>query len=123
LHADQVEEALARAEATIELARDEVGGILGEGMARRVCGQALARLARWEEAEPHLAASVQTLLSGECRLEPARTHAVWGLICRDHGDEVSAQVHFERACAQFETSGLTYEHETVLQYLAHTVPS
>jgi hypothetical protein len=102
-------------EATVELAREVVGGILGEGLAERGGGQALARLARWEEAETRLAASVETLLSGECRLEAARTHVVWGLVCRDRGDDVSAQAHFEQACAQFEASGLTREHETVLR--------
>ena len=69
----QVEEALARAEATIALSREEVGGILGEGLAQRVWGQALARLERWEEAERHLAESWQILLSGENLLEAART--------------------------------------------------
>jgi tetratricopeptide (TPR) repeat protein len=122
LHTSRVEEALARAQATIELARDEVGGILGEGMAQRVCGQALARLGRWEEAERHLGASVQTLLSGECLLEAARTQVVWGLVCRDHGDETSAQAHFEQAATQFEASRLTHERETVEQYLAHAAP-
>jgi tetratricopeptide (TPR) repeat protein len=123
LAAGCVDEALARAEATIELAREAVGGLLGEGMAERVWGQALARLSRWEEAEMHLAASVETLLSGECRLEAARTQVVWGLLCRDHGDRASAQAHFEQACAQFEASGLTRERETVQNYLAHMVQS
>ncbi len=86
LAAGQVEEALARAQAAVELAREEVGGLLSEGMAERIWGQALARLSRWEEAQRHLDVSIQTLLSGECLLEAARTHVVWGLLCRDHGD-------------------------------------
>jgi tetratricopeptide (TPR) repeat protein len=114
----QVEEALARAEATIELARKEVGGTLGEGIAEQVKGQALARVACWEEAERHLAASVRVLLSGEARLEAARTHVVWGIVCRDHGDRASARAHFEQASAQFEASGLAREHETVQQHIA-----
>jgi tetratricopeptide (TPR) repeat protein len=121
LAAGRVEEALARAEATVELAREEVGGILGEGLAERVCGQALARLGRREDAETHLAASVQTLLSGECLLEAARTHVVWGLLCRDHGDDASAQTHFEQAATQFDASGLTHERAPVQEYLAHAV--
>ena len=123
LAAGRVEEAIARAEATIELAREEVGGILGEGMAQRVWGQALASLARWEEAERHLAESWQTLLSGESLLEAARTQVTWGLLCRDHGYRASAQAHFEQAAAQFEASGLTRELETVHSYLAHMVQS
>jgi len=114
----RVEEALARAQAAIALAREEVGGILGEGMAQRVWGQALARLSRREEAETHLAASWQTLLSGEALLEAARTQVAWGLLCRDRGDTVSAQEHFESAAAQFKASGLTRELETVQSYLA-----
>ena len=114
----RVEEALARAEATIELSREEVGGILGEGLAQRVCGQALARLERWEEAERHLAESWQILLSGENLLEAARTQVAWGLLCRDRGDLASARGHFEQAAAQFETSGLTREVESVWSYLA-----
>src|SRR5207253_781556 len=107
LAAGQVEEALARAEATVELAREEVGSILSEGMAERVRGQALARLSRWEEAQQGLDASVQTLLSGEAVLEAARTNVVWGLLCRNHDDRAGAFAHFVQASAQFESSGLT----------------
>jgi tetratricopeptide (TPR) repeat protein len=117
LAAGQVEEALARAEAVVELA-NEVGGILSVGIAQRVWGQVLAHLSRWEEAEIHLVESWQTLLSGEILLEAARTQVVWGLLCRDRGDLVSAQEHFEQAAAQFEASGLTRELETVHRYLA-----
>ena len=123
LAAGRVVEAIARAEATIELSREEVGGILGEGIAQRVWGQALGRLARWEEAERHLAESWQTMLSGESFLEAARTQVTWGLLCRDHGDRASAQAHFEQAPAQFEASGLIRELETVHNYLAHMVQS
>ncbi len=117
LAADRAEEALAHAEAVVELA-NEVGGILSAGIAQRVWGQALARLARWEEAERHLAESWQTLLSGEILLEAARTQVAWGLLCRDHGVTVSARGHLEQAATQFEASGLTRELETVQSYLA-----
>ena len=120
LSAGRVEEALAHAEAVVELA-NEVGGILSAGIAQRVWGQALARLARWEEAERHLAVSWQTLLSGEILLEAARTQVAWGLLCRDRGDVASAQRHLEQAAAQFETSGLTNELETVHRSLAQMV--
>jgi hypothetical protein len=116
-----VEEALACAKVTAALAREEVGGILGEGLAERVRGEALARLSQWEEAEPHLAASVRTLLSGECRLEAARTQVVWGLLCREHGDRAAAQAHLEQACAQFEASGLGHEREVVQGYLSQLI--
>ena len=121
LSAGRVEEALACAEAVVELAR-EVGGVLSAGLSHRVWGQALARLARWDEVEAHLAASVQTLLSGESLLEAARTHVAWGLLCRDRDDQASAQGHFESAAAQFEVSGLTRELEMVRHYLAQMGP-
>jgi predicted ATPase len=80
--------------------------------------QALAHLSRWEEAEMHLAANVQTLLSGEILLEAVRTRVALGLLCRDCGDLTSAHGHFEQAAAQFEASGLTRELEAVHSYLA-----
>ncbi len=121
LSASQVEEALACAEGAQELAT-EMGGVLSAGLAPRVWGQALARLARWNEAEAHLAASVQTLLSGESLLEAARTQVAWGLLCRERGDQASAQGHLEQAAAQFEASGLTRELEMVRNYLAQLGP-
>jgi hypothetical protein len=96
----------------------EVGGILSAGLAQRVWGQALAKLARREEAEAHLSESWQILLSGENLLEAARTQVSWGLLCRDRGDQASAQEHFESAAAQFEASELTRELELVRHYLA-----
>ncbi len=113
----EVDAALSRAEAAIELARTEVGGLLSEGMARQVCGLALVRLGRWEEAEAQLAASIETLLSWGSRLEAARTHVAWGWICYDRGDRTNAQAHFEQAAAQYDASGLTQDHETVQRYL------
>jgi tetratricopeptide (TPR) repeat protein/transcriptional regulator with XRE-family HTH domain len=117
LAAGRLEEALARAEEAVELAR-AVGGVYSEGIAQRVWGQALACLSRWEEAEMHLKASVQVLLSGEVLLEAARTQVAWGLLCCDRGDLASAQAHFEQAAAQFEASGLMRELEIVGNYLA-----
>lgn len=117
LSAGRVEEALVRAEAVVERIQEE-GGILSAGLAQRVWGQALARLARWEEAEAHLAESWRILLSGKNMLEAARTQVAWGLLCRDRGDRASAQGHLEQAAAQFEASGLIHELETVQSYLA-----
>lgn len=117
LAAGRVEEGLTRAEMAVELAR-VVGSNLSEGLAHRVWGQALACLSRWEEAERHLKASVQVLLSGEVLLEAARSQVAWGLLCRDRSDPASAQEHFGQAIAQFEASGLTRELEIVRRYLA-----
>jgi transcriptional regulator with XRE-family HTH domain/tetratricopeptide (TPR) repeat protein len=117
LAAGRIEEGLTRARSAVEIAR-AVSGNLSEGIAQRVWGQALAHLSRWEDAERHLKASVQVLLSGEILLEAARSQVAWGLLCRDRGDLTLAQGHFEQAAAQFETSGLTKELETVQSYLA-----
>ncbi|MBE3560315.1 MAG: AAA family ATPase [Ktedonobacteraceae bacterium] len=119
LAAGRVDEALAHARATVELAREEVGSFLSEGIAERVLGQALAHRSRWEEARAHLAASVQAFLAGEALLEAARTQMVWGLLCRDHGEEAEALAHFEQALARFKSAGLTRACQTAQEYLAH----
>ena len=66
----------------------EMGGIFGEGLARRVWGQALAALMpqQRDEAEAQLAESLRLLESGQSRLEAARTHVAWGAGGRDRGE-------------------------------------
>jgi hypothetical protein len=76
----------------------------------------LACLSRWEEAEAHLAASVEILLSGEALLEAARTQVIWGLFYHSRGELASTQEHFEQAVAQFEIFRLTRELEAVQRY-------
>jgi transcriptional regulator with XRE-family HTH domain/tetratricopeptide (TPR) repeat protein len=115
LAAGRVEEGLARAEAAVALAR-AVGGILSEGLAQRVWGQALASHSNWEEAEMHLSASVQALLAGGVLVEAARSQVAWGVLCRDRGDLASAQQHFALAAAHFAASGLIGDLETVRRY-------
>ncbi len=105
LAAGRVEDELSRAEAAVELARS-VDGVYGEGLAHR------------EEAEIHLATSVQFLESGEVFLEAARTHVVWGQICRKRGDMDLALEHFGKAVVQFEDAGLARERERVRGYMA-----
>jgi hypothetical protein len=57
----------------------------------------------------HLNASVQSFEHGENWLEAARTHAAWGSICRERGDEAAARSHLAPAAKQFAASGLTIE--------------
>jgi tetratricopeptide (TPR) repeat protein len=129
----QIETALDMAQRAVGLA-EEVDGIQGEGLARRVWGQALAgpapsaprgpsacpdtaqdhmpevlEASRWDEAEAQLAASLRLLLSGHLQLEAARTHLAWGTICRDRGDPDAARAHWEEAAAQFAESELPWE--------------
>jgi class 3 adenylate cyclase/predicted ATPase len=114
-----IEEALALADRAIGIAQ-EMGGILAEGMARRVRGKALAALTppRWDEAEADLAESLRLLESGQNRVEAARTYLAWGSVCRDRGDLAAAREHWEQAAAQFEASGLVQELERIRALLA-----
>jgi tetratricopeptide (TPR) repeat protein len=118
LAAGRVEEARSLAEVAVELARS-VGSAYSEGLAQRVWGQALAEASppRWEEAEAHLAASLQTLESGEAFLEAARTQVVWGQVCRKRGDRDAAHAHFGKAVVQLKDAGLTHQRERVLGYM------
>ena len=83
----------------------------GEGVAQRIWAQALveASPASWEEASIHLTASLRTLEAGDALLEAARTHVVWGRLCRQFRDLASASEHFEKADVQFERAGLAVE--------------
>ena len=113
-----VQEASALAERAVAIAQG-VGGIIAEGMARRAWGQALAALAQpvidksdepqWDGAESQLAESLRLLEEGQARLQAARTHVAWGAVCRDRGDLIAAHAHWERAVAQWESSGLAHE--------------
>jgi DNA-binding SARP family transcriptional activator/tetratricopeptide (TPR) repeat protein len=106
----QMQEATALSERAVGIAQ-RMGSIFAEGLARRAWGQALAAVEhpRWKEAEAQLAHSLRLLEEGQCRLEAARTQVAWGIVCRDRGDLTGAQAHWERAAAQWETSGLEHE--------------
>jgi tetratricopeptide (TPR) repeat protein len=102
-----VEDAISLAQQATNIAQ-ATGGLLGGGWAHRAWGRALARLTppRWDEAEAHLAESLHLLEAGDARLEAARTHVVWGNICRERGHHHAAREHFEKASAQFKVSEL-----------------
>jgi hypothetical protein len=126
----QVRTALSMAKEAVELAQ-EVDGIEGEGLARRVWGQALAQLmpggrsapsAYKEEAQAQLAASLRLFGSGQLRLEAARTHLAWGIVCRDWGDPDAARAHWERAAAQWVQSDLPWERSRVQALIASLAP-
>jgi len=87
------------------------GGIFYTGLAHRFCAQALAQSTpeSWGEIEDHLTASLRLFEEGDAKIETARTHFAWGKILRERGDANSARAHFEKAAAQFETSGLPRE--------------
>jgi tetratricopeptide (TPR) repeat protein len=117
--AGRIEEALALAEQAKEIAR-KMGGIWAGGMARRVWGQALASFKPgcWEEAKVQLSESLRMLESGQHRLEAARTHVAWGIVCREQNDLSAARKHWEKAAARYEASGVARELEYVCGLLA-----
>jgi class 3 adenylate cyclase/tetratricopeptide (TPR) repeat protein len=119
LGSGRLDEALVLAEQAVTMAQ-KAGGILAEGIARRLWGQALGSFEapRWDEAEIQLAESLKVLESGQNRLEAARTHRVWGLLCHDRGNLASASEHWQKAAALFAASGLTRELAEVRELLA-----
>jgi tetratricopeptide (TPR) repeat protein len=98
LNAGRPEEAIARVAAAIERAR-AIGGIFGEAVAQRIWGQALAQAqpSAHEEADLHLATSLDLFGQGGCKLEVAHTHSAWGVLLRDRGDLTAAEEHFGHA--------------------------
>lgn len=115
---DLFDEALALAQQSVNTAR-VMGGVWGEGVARRIWGQVLSahEPPRWDEAEEQLAESLRMLESGQNHLEVARTQTAWGNMSRKRGDLASARKHWEQATAQLEASGITHEVEEVRSLL------
>jgi len=113
------EKALALAQKAVVIAQ-EMGGLWGEGIARRVWGKALTAQPspQWDEAEIQLAKSLRVLESGQIRPEMARTHLVWGSICHHRSNVVVAREHWEQAAVLFEACGITQELENVRKQLA-----
>ena len=107
LNAGRPEEAVARVGPAIEKAR-AIGGIFGEGLAQRIWGQALAQLepTGHEEVDLHLATGLRLFQEGDCMLEVAHTHAVWGVLLRDRGDLPGAADHLAQAADLFKAAGL-----------------
>jgi tetratricopeptide (TPR) repeat protein len=110
LNAGHPEQAISLAEQAVKISQRE-GSLYSGGVAERVWGQALTRLAlpRYDDAETHFAASLQLFEEGSARLEAARTRVAWGTSLRSRGEMERAQEYFEKAAAQFEQSGLTRE--------------
>jgi tetratricopeptide (TPR) repeat protein len=114
LQAGRPEEALALAEEAIAYAQ-AIDGKYAEGLAQRVQGLALAACnpPRWEDAQAHMAASLQAFETGELLMEAVRIHQDWALICRDQHDLPQALFHLEQAAATFEVCGLLEERERI----------
>ena len=104
---------------TLEIAQI-TGAAWSAGVAYRVLGQALVNSnpVHGEEAEKQFAESIKVLESGKNRLEAARTHLVWGTVCRDRGNTAMAQNHWELANRQFTESNSAREMQTVQELMA-----
>lgn len=119
----QMEMALTegRIEACLTLAQELVqnaavsGDMLGQGLAHRAWGKALAAKGpqHYDEADGQMAASLSMFESGDARLEAARTHVAWGELLQNCGNLRGARAHFDRALDQFHASGLRPEVEWV----------
>jgi tetratricopeptide (TPR) repeat protein len=89
------DDAAVLAEKAVELARG-MDGVFAEARAQRVWACALEKAAApWPEVEEHLRASVRAAEAGGAKPELARTHALWGALCRDRGDAAGALPHFD----------------------------
>lgn len=113
------EDAIKLAEAAV-IINQAGGGIHAQALAEKAWATALSQLVppHWDEAEKHLAISLQCLELGDSRLEAARTQVAWGIVSRDRGNISAARDHFEKAAAQFAYSGLARELGQVQEYLS-----
>lgn len=98
----------------------EMGGVLAEGIARRLWAQTLIAQPspRWHEAEEQLIKSIQVLESGPSRPEVARTHMALGFLCRSLEDIPAARKHWEKAATLFESCSIDKEFENARNLLA-----
>ncbi len=102
------EEALTLAQATVEMSQ-KMGGILGEGLARRVWGQALAALGQMEKASAQLDESLNLLEAGSARLEIAFTLIAQGKVLQYQGKYADAREKWMKAAEQFKLSEIKNE--------------
>ena len=106
LNAGRMDEAIARADAAIQMA-SAIGGIFAEGVARRAWGVALARLGSHEDSDLQMQASLDLFEAGQCVLEVAHTQFAWGQLYHDRGDGQAAIEHLEQAAHLLKAAGLT----------------
>jgi len=122
LNAGRAAEALELSERAAKSARS-MEDIYAEGLAHRVWAIALVAVdpPQYDLSGLHYGESLRLFEEGDARLEAARTHAAWGKMLRQCGNESAAREHFERAAAQFEKSGLERELRETRQ-LFETLP-
>ena len=119
LNAGRVTEAIELAEQTVRSAQS-MDDNYAQGLAHRVWADALAVIEppQYDQAEIHFAEALRLFEEGDARLQAARTRVAWGKVLRRRGDTAAAREHFERAVAQFESSGLARELEETQHVIA-----
>jgi tetratricopeptide (TPR) repeat protein len=119
LRAGRPDEAVALTQKAIQRSRS-IQGWFGEGLAQRTWGQALAASTPrpWTEARSRFAESARLMELCGAKLEVARTHRVWGTVCRNEGERDEARSHLEQAAAIFEACGNLQELKSVRALLA-----
>jgi len=116
----RLDDAQTLARAAMDLAREK-SSPFSEGLGERVWGRAMSQLTspNWAEAESHLAASLQSFETVHAQLEVARTHVAWGKMLELQDNAAAAREHFDKAAAQYETSGLTKQLEETRGLIAN----
>jgi tetratricopeptide (TPR) repeat protein len=119
LRAGRPAEAVELLQKAIQRSRS-IQGWFGEGLALRTWGQALvASTPRpWTEARSRFAESARLMERCGAKLEVARTHRVWGAVCKKAGEVDEARSHLERAAAILEACGNLQELDSVRGQLA-----
>ncbi|MGV8074237.1 MAG: adenylate/guanylate cyclase domain-containing protein [Syntrophobacteraceae bacterium] len=114
-------EARKLAKQAIKLAQ-AIGGVLAEGIAKRVLGQVNAEFASTGEDDvfAEFRESLRLLESGENSMEAARTRRVWGALSNSRGDLTSAAEHWTKAAARFKTAGATRELNEVMALMVES---
>ncbi len=120
LSAGHVADALRSAEQVAQTAKAG-GDLYGEGVARRVAALALTQSSRYDDAEPHLAASALAFEGGECRAELARTKLAWASLYWARGNRADAITHAEQAAAQFSASAMLSDLQQARTFLQQIV--
>ncbi len=120
--AGRSEEALSMIDAALELAR-EVGSRHYEGVARRVHGQILASLRRWEEATQAFDNAVAMLEANGSRLELGRALFHRGLMHQARAEADAARLDLTRAHAILASTGARRDRDRVERALAAAASS
>jgi tetratricopeptide (TPR) repeat protein len=107
LNAGLPEEACSLAEQASSFA-GSIGGVLAQGMAHRVWGQAVAGLTppRWDEVAAHFDEAMRLFELADARLELVHTWVAQGQLLHDQARLSEAQDVWAKAAAQFESFDL-----------------